>query len=194
MAPIQHSSQGGPGRIFVALVGTAVLAVLLGIAFVVVQPFGSTTAATQVRSGGAAQAASAAAVPGAAGTADAGGVRPRETAPSATQTNEGGQVTVKVTWQGRAAGGVFKVVLDTHSINLDSVDLKQSAIVRANGAREALPLTWDAPQGGHHREGKLVFPDTAADGKLLLGSETRTLELVIRDVAGVQERVFKWQV
>lgn len=112
---------------------------------------------------------------------------------SATQTNEGGQVTVKVTWQGREAGGAFRVVLDTHSVNLDGIDLKQTAVLRIDGAREARPLAWDAPKGGHHREGTLLFPDLADDGSPLLGADARTLDLVIRDVAGVKERVFRWQ-
>ncbi len=42
---------------------------------------------------------------------------------AAVQTNEGGQVTIKVTWQGRSAGPIFTVEMDTHTMNLDSYDL-----------------------------------------------------------------------
>ncbi len=38
------------------------------------------------------------------------------------QTNEGGQITIKVTWQGRNAGPVFSVEMDTHVVNLDGYD------------------------------------------------------------------------
>lgn len=125
-------------------------------------------------------------------------VQPADTAPAAavsdalTQTNEGGQVTIKATWQGPSAGPVFDVVLDTHAVDLDGYDLTQLAMLRIDGAREIQSTGWDAPKGGHHREGTLTFPATAADGSALITPGTRTIELVIRDIAGVPERVFRW--
>jgi hypothetical protein len=110
---------------------------------------------------------------------------------AATQTNEGGQVTVKATWQGPSAGPVFTVVMDTHAVDLDGYDLKQLAALRIDGGREVQPAGWDAPKGGHHREGTLAFPATA-NGRPLIAPGTRTVELVIRGVAGVPERVFRW--
>ena len=110
---------------------------------------------------------------------------------AATQTNEGGQVTVKATWQGPSAGPVFTVVMDTHAVDLDGYDLKQLAALRINGGREVQPVGWDAPKGGHHREGTLTFP-AMADGRPLIESGVRTIELIIRDVAGVPERSFRW--
>ncbi|MEO7910400.1 MAG: hypothetical protein ABIV47_12195 [Roseiflexaceae bacterium] len=124
--------------------------------------------------------------------------QPADTAPAAdvpgamTQTNEGGQVTIKATWQGRSAGPIFDVVLDTHAVDLDGYDLQQLAILRIDGAREIQPTGWDAPKGGHHRAGTLTFPATAADGSALIVPDTRTIELVIHDIAGVTERVFRW--
>lgn len=109
-----------------------------------------------------------------------------------TQTNEGGQVTIKATWQGSSVGPVFAVVLDTHAVDLDGYDLQQLALLRINGAREIRPTGWDAPKGGHHRAGTLTFPATMADGRALIAPDTRTIELVIRDIAGVPERVFRW--
>ena len=105
----------------------------------------------------------------------------------ATQTNEGGQVTVKATWNGVSTGPVFDIVMDTHAVDLDGYDLAQLAILRVDG-REIQPEGWDAPKGGHHRQGTLTFPATTA----VITSGTRTVELVIRDVAGVPERVFRW--
>jgi hypothetical protein len=124
--------------------------------------------------------------------------QPADSAPAAavsdtlTQTNEGGQVTIKATWQGLSAGPVFDVVMDTHAVDLDGYDLTQLAVLRIDGGREVQPAGWDAPKGGHHREGTLTFPTTAADGSPLIAPGTRTIELVIRDVAGVSERVFRW--
>lgn len=109
-----------------------------------------------------------------------------------TQTNRDGQVTVAVTWPGPTAGPVFRVVLDTHSVDLDRYDLGALALVRGDQGSEVRPISWDAPLGGHHREGSLVFPDASSDGTPVVGPDIRTLELVIRDVGGVQERVFRW--
>ena len=112
---------------------------------------------------------------------------------SPEQTNEGGQVTVTVTWRGPEAGPVFAVVMDTHSVDLDSYDLQGLAVLRTGEGKELRPSGWDAPKGGHHRQGNLTFPTTASDGSPLVGPATRSLELVLRDIAGVPERVFRWE-
>jgi hypothetical protein len=109
-----------------------------------------------------------------------------------TQTNTGGQVTVAVTWQGSTAEPAFTVVLDTHTVNLDRYDLRLLAVLRTDQGQEARPLGWDAPAGGHHREGRLTFPATTIDGSPLFDPSVRAIELVIRNVAGVPERVFRW--
>jgi hypothetical protein len=108
----------------------------------------------------------------------------------ATQRIDGGNVTVAVTWEGVTAGPVFDVVLDTHSVDLDGIDLSSSAVLRVDGA-EVQPLSWDAPKGGHHRSGTLTFPATTADGSPVIDSGS-TVELVIRDVADVAERTYQW--
>jgi len=108
-----------------------------------------------------------------------------------TQRVEGGNVTVAATWQGLASGPVFDIALDTHTIDLDAIDLKQLAVLRVDGV-EIQPVSWDAPKGGHHREGMLAFPETSTDGRLLIGTDTTSVELVIRDVAGVAERTYQW--
>jgi hypothetical protein len=113
-------------------------------------------------------------------------------ASAATQTNEGGEVTVAVTWKGPSAGPVFDVAVDTHSVDLDGYDLTKLAVLRNDRGKEVRPSGWDAPKGGHHREGTLAFPEKAPDGSPVIGSDTRRIELIIRDVAGVPERKFEW--
>lgn len=110
----------------------------------------------------------------------------------ATKVDEGGQVTVAVTWRRPGADLEFVVAMDTHSVDLDQYDLGQLASLRVDGGPEVRPLGWDAPRGGHHRSGTLTFPSTLADGSPLITAETRVIELVIRDVAGVPERRFRW--
>jgi hypothetical protein len=38
-----------------------------------------------------------------------------------------------------------------------------------------------------------LSPTTVADGSPLIGQDTRTIELVIRNIAGVPERSFRWE-
>ncbi len=111
---------------------------------------------------------------------------------AAVQTNEGGQVTIKVTWQGRSAGPIFTVEMDTHTVNLDSYDLRQLAVLRTDQGQQIQPSGWNAPPGGHHRTGTLTFPATTASGTPVIGPKTRKLELIIRKVSGIPERSFRW--
>ena len=99
-------------------------------------------------------------------------------------------VSVDVVWQGADAGPIFSVAMDTHSVDLDGVDLMQTAVLRTAGGLEVQPIEWQAPTGGHHRSGVLTFPPVLDDGSLVPGDGT--FELVIRDVGGVPERTFAW--
>ena len=109
-----------------------------------------------------------------------------------TQTVQAGPVTIKATPQLTEDTVSFVIVLDTHSVNLDAYDLGQLAIARTDDGLEVLPETWEAPKGGHHREGTLAFPRVGADGRELIGPDTRGLELVIRDIGGVSITVIQW--
>ena len=113
-------------------------------------------------------------------------------AAGSTQTSEGSQVTVKVTWAGPASGLVFRVAMDTHVVDLDQYDLRTLAVLRTGQGAAVRPSAWDAPKGGHHREGTLTFPARGPDGKGLLGQNVREITLTIREVAGVPERTFRW--
>ncbi len=118
----------------------------------------------------------------------AAGVRADES----TQTSQAGAVTIKATWQGPSVGPTFTVVLDTHAVNLDSYDLAQLAVLRTDQDVEVAPSSWDAPAGGHHRQGTLSFPTTTADGSPLITPETQVLRLSIREVGGISETVLQW--
>jgi hypothetical protein len=113
-------------------------------------------------------------------------------ASAASQTNEGNQVSITATWAGTKVGPVFDIAMDTHAVDLDGYDLGQLAVLRVDDGATIQPIGWDAPKGGHHRKGTLTFPRAAADGRVVLGPQTRTVELIIRDVAGVPERSFRW--
>lgn len=111
-----------------------------------------------------------------------------------TQTNDGGQVTVKVTWQGKNVGPMFALEMDTHAVDLDRYNMRQLAILRTDQGQELAATMWNAPMGGHHRSGTLSFPTTFADGTPVIGPNTHKLTLIIRNVAGIPERMFQWTV
>jgi hypothetical protein len=123
-----------------------------------------------------------------AATPDVGVVRQAADA----QTNVGGGVTVKVSRLEAADAVAFKVVLDTHSVNLDTYDLSQLAVLRTPSGEEIAPIAWESPAGGHHREGMLSFPGATADGAPIIPPDAGPLVLVIRDIAGIAERTFSW--
>ena len=112
-----------------------------------------------------------------------------ESTDPATQRNEGGQVTVVATWTGLAAGVVFDITLDTHSIDLDQLDLA-NATLRNDRGETLRARPWAAPMGGHHREGILTFDGNAE--KFLAGA--RWMELVLVGVGDVPERALRWEV
>ncbi len=103
-----------------------------------------------------------------------------------TQTNAGGSVTVSVTYLNPegAEDARFQVALNTHSIDLDGYDLKTLALLRDNTGKSYQPAQVENEGGGHHRRILMIFPKPSPKAK--------KLELVIKDLAGVKERVFHW--
>ena len=106
--------------------------------------------------------------------------------PDMTQIVAGGGVTAKVTYLNPKSNDDprFQVVLETHSVNLDAYDFKNITIVRDDAGRMYSPVGVETKGGGHHREATLVFPT--------LSREAKRVELIVRDVAGVKERTFRW--
>lgn len=109
----------------------------------------------------------------------------------ATRISEAGQVTIKATWQETSPAPAFQIVMDTHAVDLDGYDLTTLALMRTADGKTVQPTSWNAPQGGHHRTGTLIFPATI-DGSAVIGPDTRSIELIIRHVGGVPERTLTW--
>jgi hypothetical protein len=83
----------------------------------------------------------------------------------------------------------FNVVLTTHSIDL-SMDLAILSTLTTDTGISVEATRWDAPLGGHHVEGKLIFPANK-DGKSILESATK-LTLTILNV-DAPSRIFEWE-
>ncbi len=83
----------------------------------------------------------------------------------------------------------FDVVMTTHSIDL-IMDLATLATLTTDTGISVESSLWDAPLGGHHVEGKLIFP-TTKDGKPILAGATK-LTLTIINV-DAPTRIFEWE-
>lgn len=103
------------------------------------------------------------------------------------QSSNENAVVVDVTPLNLPQGGTtldFEVAFNTHSVNLN-FDPAAISVLRDDEGREYPAIAWEgAEPGGHHRSGVLRFkvPDYATD----------FVEVIIHDVAGVPERVFRW--
>ncbi len=106
------------------------------------------------------------------------------------QSNTAGALTIDMEWIKAEDGSlVFNVAMNTHSVDLDQYDLGELTILRDDADNEYHPVSWDSAPGGHHRKGTLTFPlpDSVSQGK------AKYIEVMIRDVAGIEERVLKWE-
>ncbi len=102
-----------------------------------------------------------------------------------TKTDGQGPVAVAVTLLEATDGGIrAKVVLDTHSVALDGIALDRAVSLRKPDGTDIPPAAVEGASGaGHHRQAVVTFP--AVDG-------AAAVEIVVRDVGGVAERLFRW--
>jgi hypothetical protein len=116
------------------------------------------------------------------GTASAG---------TATEEQKGGQqqaqekseagVTAKVTQEGRDGTLKFTIALETHTVALDTYKLDEIVVLRAGGKEQSGRVV-SQEGSGHHRSAVVEFNNPG----------TKEVEIVIKGVAGVPERVFRF--
>jgi hypothetical protein len=109
-----------------------------------------------------------------------------------TRIDEQGAVVVEVTLLnlGTPAETLdFSVTMNTHSVDLN-LDLATLSTLVTDTGSSARAILWEAPRGGHHVEGRLIFPATK-DGKSVLEGATK-LTLTILNV-DAPSRVFEWE-
>ena len=104
-----------------------------------------------------------------------------------SQENEGGNVTVKVKPKVLKIGErpMFELEFETHSVDLDFDVVQISSLVDEKGKIFNNSIWEGSGPGGHHREGTLTFNTVL--------SETKFVELIIKDVAGVLQRKLRWE-
>jgi hypothetical protein len=106
----------------------------------------------------------------------------------ADQRSSAAGVTVVVTPHNLAASAKswdFKVVLDTHSGDLNDDLVKTATLLDDKGGRH-VPVKWEgAGPGGHHREGTLTFK--------AISPLPAAIELQIQRPGEPKPRSFRWQ-
>lgn len=103
------------------------------------------------------------------------------------QTNSEGSVTVAVTPRDLSEESkiwTFEIVLDTHSVELNYNLSELSEIIDEKG-NVYKPFSWQGASGGHHVSGILTFEAT--------NPPPSSIVLFVREVGGVSERKFKWE-
>lgn len=76
---------------------------------------------------------------------------------------------------------VFLVAMNTHSVDLLQYDMMKVSELKAAG-KSYVALKWESTSdNNHHRSGVLIFPKVDPP-----------LELVIKTIAGVPARTFRW--
>lgn len=102
------------------------------------------------------------------------------------QSREEASVTVEATPVMFSSAGVdFTVAFTTHSVDLD-FNFLEKAELQGDKGRTLNPISWDGGKGGHHLSGSLKFPP--------FNETTSSMKLIIKDVAGVSQRVFEWKI
>ncbi len=102
------------------------------------------------------------------------------------QVVRGGGVVVILTRLPITGEGMrIRIEMTTHMRDLDVYRFEEIARLRDATGKELPPLAVERVMGGgHHRSAVLRFPT--------LGREVSAVEVVVRDVAGIPERVFRW--
>ncbi len=112
-----------------------------------------------------------------------------EVAPAAAyeaQSNSDGGIEVEVQpLDLTSSEWSFGVGLTTHEGSLDE-DLAKIVSLTDDRGDAVSPLRWEGPSpGGHHRNGTLIFPQ--------ISPKPASITVIVRDVGGVSERKFTWQ-
>ncbi len=92
---------------------------------------------------------------------------------------------------------VFLINLTVHTGKLAPYRMDELAVMRDDKGREIMPIEgWEIifeTGDNHHREGIIRFPKKDSSGRPVIDKDTKSFELIIKDVARIKQRVFKWE-
>ncbi len=83
-------------------------------------------------------------------------------------------------------GIAFNLSFNTHSVDLDVYDIKKVTFIQIDKKDPQPAISWVPSGSGHHLGGVISFAQEVPSGN-------HELLLIIKEIDGVQERIFKWQ-
>lgn len=119
---------------------------------------------------------------------------------SPTKMNSDGDTTIAITYVRTSNEGlIFTVSMDTSDMEAPSLaehDLTKLSYIVGSSGTIAKPLSWNVEETGHmghHLKGTLVFP-IKENNHAIIDDETKSFEIVVNDVAGIDHRAFSWEI
>ncbi|HEA47204.1 MAG TPA: hypothetical protein ENH97_02200 [bacterium] len=87
----------------------------------------------------------------------------------------------------------FRVYLNTHSVDLLAYQMDKISFLRDEKGNEYKAESWKTlSESSHHRSGIIKFSNLDGKGDFIITSSSKSIELVIKELAGIKERVFRW--
>lgn len=105
---------------------------------------------------------------------------------SSSVSNSSGGVTVKATYSTPQPPNElhFELVMDAQTVNLDRYHLKNITLLRDASGKTHQPVKVEANGNEHHRSAEIYFSRPVGGAQ--------EVELVIKELAGVKERVLRF--
>jgi len=106
-----------------------------------------------------------------------------------------GEVSVEIQFGGRSGKGeiAFQVKMDAHSIVLSRHPLENLSTLANDQGAKVRASKWEIAGSTDHRvSGTIYFPAQDANGNPMLAPGVTKISLAIRDLGGIPERGFYW--
>ncbi|WP_202710687.1 hypothetical protein [Sporosalibacterium faouarense] len=89
---------------------------------------------------------------------------------------------------------VFKLYVNTHSVDLESIDFAKKASLILDGEKVTEGFSWEIGGGsGHHLKGYLKV-NKEYNGKPIFNNSSKEIELYLENIDGIPSRIFKWNI
>ena len=84
-------------------------------------------------------------------------------------------------------GVSFSLLIETHTDEFDFYDVPTLSFLRIDGAPPQPAVKWTPSGKGHHIDGTITFAQILQEG-------THNLQLIIKNIDDVEERILEWHI
>ncbi len=88
---------------------------------------------------------------------------------------------------------LFQIALYSRDLKMSAWDLKGMIYLRDGSSKEYGSPAWIPTDHGERKAGLAAFPSRDARDKPVPARGSKSMEIVIRDLGGVKERAFRWE-